>query len=89
MKPFPLTLLVIEGLEANDKQEGREVAMTLIRLAREGNASMLKLLYDRVEPQDPFTDETNEELTDEERIDRFLRLVERARARRDQPTTRS
>lgn len=84
-----MTSLVIDELNANDSEEGRLVAKTLVRLAKEGNASMLKLLYDRVEPQEPFTDEELEQLTPQQRYERVLAFLERAAARRDLPATRS
>jgi hypothetical protein len=89
MKPFPMTELVIEELEANDKEEGRAIAKQLIKLAKDGNAAMLKVLYDRVQPASIQIEEEEEPLTHEQRMDRVLRLFERAGARRTQPATRS
>jgi hypothetical protein len=89
MKPFPMTELVIDELEANDKEEGRAIAKQLIAEAKKGNASILKVLYDRIQPVTLLIEEEDEPLTDEQRMDRVLRLFERAGARRTQPATRS
>ena len=82
-----MTELVIEELEANDNAEGKAIAKQLINEAKKGNASILKVLYDRVQPPALVIEEPDTPLTDEQRMDRLLRLFERAGARRTLPDT--
>ena len=85
MNTFPMTELVIDVLDAEDLTQGKAVAQKIVALAKDGNASLLKVLWDRVDPA-PSRNEQDEQITDEERIVKMLELLETARARSAGPT---
>ena len=80
MNTVPMTELVIDVLDAEDLTQGKAVAQKIVALAKDGNASLLKVLWDRVDPA-PSRNEQDEQITDEERIVKMLELLETARAR--------
>ena len=80
MNTFPMTELVIDVLDAEDLTQGKAVAQKIVALAKDGNASLLRVLWDRVDPA-PSRNEQDEQITDEERIVKMLELLETARAR--------
>jgi hypothetical protein len=75
-----------EALEAQDEKQAKQLAQAIILQAAKGNGAAMKAVLDRIDG--PVVQKIEAEiedvslLTDEERANRALALLERARARR-------
>ena len=78
-----ITQLIREILNKDGGRRARELADSLIDVAGKGNAAVAKVLFDRIDGPLAGDEEIAEALSDEERIARIGRLLDRARERRD------
>ncbi|MCH8980318.1 MAG: hypothetical protein IH945_13925 [Armatimonadetes bacterium] len=78
-----ITELVREILSKDGGRGARDLAKSLIDVAAKGNAAVAKVLFDRIDGPLARDEEIADSLSDEERIARIGRLLDRARERRD------
>ena len=78
-----ITELIREMLNEDGGRRARELADGLITVAEKGNAAVAKLLFDRIDGPLARDEDIADALSDDERIARIGRLLDRARERRD------
>ena len=76
-----ITEIIKEELSADGASGARELARSLIQKAREGNAAIAKLIFDRIEEHPSNDDEV---LSEEEIVERVTAMLDRARKRKSQ-----
>ena len=78
-----ITQLIRDLLNKDGGRGARDLASSLIKVAANGNAAVAKVLFDRIDGPLTGDEEIADALSDEERIARIGRLLDRARERRD------
>lgn len=83
--PTNITQHLQDELSAEGAEQAKALARALIEKAKEGNASIAKLIFDRIDDRQIDNDEV---LTEEEVVERVTAILDRARQRRDHKAVR-